>query len=670
MTKWPGWETVKLIGRGSFGAVYEIKRILEKVDIEEKAALKVISIPQNVSDIEEMYNDGYDNESITETFNEHLNNIVAEYSMMKKMNDCVNIVNCDDIRYIQHDDGIGWDIFIKMELLTPLTKSLPEAISDDIVIKLGSDICNALVACKKFDVVHRDIKPQNIFISPNGDYKLGDFGIAKTVEKTMGGTKIGTYKYMAPEVYNNRPYGSSADIYSLGLVMYWLLNEHRMPFLPLPPEKIGVSKEEEARCRRMSGEPLPPPKNGSDRLKQIVLKACEYDPKDRFLSAAEMCEALNNINKAQEIKDTPVVSVTVDDSGTVGSEKASDTGVHPVASPVNISTQKAEPIKKKDDSGKMGGKDAGNKKSITIITALTIVVIAVIAGFAIGNNRDNVDCDLSTDEVSVSNETDKTKTTTKDSENSAQDQPSIEIDSVYKSVNEKVYVIEAVNMRPIPDSSSASMGLLLPGDSIERIAIGDNGWSKVAFYGDIYFVLSECLTIEKPVELTTTKPTTTKPITEATTTEATTTEPTTTEATTTEQTTTEATTTEPTTTQTNYSDWVVGEWQDSQKATNDLCQLIETRTLYPYFYYYCKKCGDTTRWYKPGDGCGKCGTVMDSAYCKIVWLTNPWSEATHYRPFGQDTGYYAIHIDTLAYWKWTGGSPKTQYKYKTRIILN
>ena len=53
---------------------------------------------------------------------------------MKKMNDCVNIVNCDDIRYIQHDDGIGWDIFIKMELLTPLTKSLPEIISDDIVV--------------------------------------------------------------------------------------------------------------------------------------------------------------------------------------------------------------------------------------------------------------------------------------------------------------------------------------------------------------------------------------------------------------------------------------------------------------------------------------------------------------------------------------------------------
>ena len=61
--KWPGWETVKLIGRGSFGAVYEIQR--QVFADTEKAALKVISIPQNESDLDEMYSDGYDDESIT-----------------------------------------------------------------------------------------------------------------------------------------------------------------------------------------------------------------------------------------------------------------------------------------------------------------------------------------------------------------------------------------------------------------------------------------------------------------------------------------------------------------------------------------------------------------------------------------------------------------------------
>lgn len=290
---WPGWETVRLIGRGSFGAVYEIQR--KVFDDIEKAALKVITIPQNASDIDEMYSDGYDDESITSTFHDHLKSIVAEYSLMRKMNGSANIVNCDDVRYVQHDDGIGWDIFIKMELLSPLTQVLPGEVSEKTVIQIAKDMCAALELCKRHEIVHRDIKPQNIFVSPNGDYKLGDFGIAKTVERTSAGTKIGTYKYMAPEVNNNQPYGHSADIYSLGLVLYWLLNERRMPFMPLPPEAIKAGQEEEARCRRLSGEPLPAPAHGSEALKRIVVRACAYDPKNRYASAVAMLDDVNRI---------------------------------------------------------------------------------------------------------------------------------------------------------------------------------------------------------------------------------------------------------------------------------------------------------------------------------------------------------------------------------------
>jgi len=314
---WSEWETVRLIGRGSFGTVYEIQRKLVDEDTES-AALKVITIPQNPGDVEEMYSEGYDDESITATFNSHLKSIVAEYSLMRKMDGSANIVNCKDIRYIQHDDGIGWDIYIRMELLTPLMKALPVSVAEETVIQIGKDICNALVLCKKHEIVHRDIKPQNIFVSPNGDYKLGDFGIAKTVEKTMGGTKIGTYKYMAPEVYNNQPYGSAADIYSLGLVLYWLLNERRMPFMPPPPAKLKAGQDEEARHRRLNGEKLPPPAHGSDELKRIVLKACAYDPKDRYASAAAMLDDLNNVVAGAGPVVVPPPVIGQDDDKTVG----------------------------------------------------------------------------------------------------------------------------------------------------------------------------------------------------------------------------------------------------------------------------------------------------------------------------------------------------------------
>ena len=294
---WPGWETVRLIGRGGFGAVYEIQRELVNETVE-KAALKVITIPQNDSDIEEMRSDGYDDESITATYQSHLRSIVDEYSTMRKMNGSANIVNCDDVHYEAHVDGIGWDVYIKMELLTPLVKCLPDSIPEEMVVKLAKDLCAALELCRRYDVIHRDIKPQNIFLSDNGDYKLGDFGIAKTVEKTMGGTKIGTYKYMAPEVYNNQPYGASADLYSLGLVLYWMLNDRRLPFMPQGVPTMGA--DEEARARRFSGEPIPAPRNGSEELKQIVLKACAFDPKDRFESAQEMLSALKNMGWAEQ----------------------------------------------------------------------------------------------------------------------------------------------------------------------------------------------------------------------------------------------------------------------------------------------------------------------------------------------------------------------------------
>ena len=290
---WPGWEMVRLIGHGNFGAVYEIRRKLG--EIEEKAALKVIRLPQSQHDIDEMYSNGYDEEDVTTAFQSHLDSIISEYSLMRKMNGHTNIVSCDDIRYVQHDDGIGWDIFIKMELLTPLTKALPAQIDEQTTVKIAKDICSALVLCKKSNIIHRDVKPQNIFMSEFGDYKLGDFGIAKTVEKTSGGTMAGTGPFMAPEVAHFQPYGHSADIYSLGIVLYWLLNERRLPFMPLPPEKPKISMELEAKERRLRGEPLPAPAHGSKALQAIVLKACAYDPAQRYHTAAEMLQDLEKL---------------------------------------------------------------------------------------------------------------------------------------------------------------------------------------------------------------------------------------------------------------------------------------------------------------------------------------------------------------------------------------
>ncbi|MBO6159498.1 MAG: protein kinase, partial [Firmicutes bacterium] len=307
---WPGWENVRLIGKGSFGAVYEIQR--DVFGTLEKAALKVISIPQSESDVAELQADGYDMASISERYNSYLKEIVNEYSLMAALKGNSNIVDCDDLHYTQHEDGIGWDILIKMELLEPVTKVFTGDISEEQAIRLGKDICQALILCKKRNIVHRDIKPQNIFISRDGVFKLGDFGIAKVAESTTTGTKTGTYRYMAPEVYNNRPYGGAADIYSLGMVLYWMLNEKRSPFLPLPPRVPSAQMEEDAKYRRFAGEAIPEPAHGTDALKRIVLKACAFDPENRYKQPEEMLQDLEQLTSVAGEKRSSFVQADLD----------------------------------------------------------------------------------------------------------------------------------------------------------------------------------------------------------------------------------------------------------------------------------------------------------------------------------------------------------------------
>ena len=306
---WPGWETVRLIGRGSYGAVYEIERELYEGE-KEKAALKVISIPHNESEVNALRAEyQLDDKSITEVFKGRSNEIIKEYALMSKLSGHTNVVNCHEFRHIQQEDGLGWDVFIRMELLTPFTQTLGKTVKEEQVIDVGADLCRALVLCRKYDIVHRDIKPQNIFVSDTGDYKLGDFGIAKTMEHTSGATIIGTQNYMAPEVCMGKEYGHKADIYSLGLVLYWLLNEYRLPFLPLPPKLPTPMENDTALKRRRSGETIPAPKNGSEALKAIVLKACAYDPKDRYASADEMLAALTALSGGVVIPQPQIVKL-------------------------------------------------------------------------------------------------------------------------------------------------------------------------------------------------------------------------------------------------------------------------------------------------------------------------------------------------------------------------
>lgn len=289
------WKITKLLGEGSYGKVFELER--EDFGVVYKAALKVITIPTNDSEILDARAEGMDEQSIRNHFKGFVQELAQEFELMSHFKGNSNVVSYENHQVIAHADNVGWDILIQMELLKPLNKyTLEHSITRQDVIRLGIDLCKALEICQKYNVIHRDVKPENIFVSENGDFKLGDFGIARTVERTTSSlSKKGTYTYMAPEVYKGEAYGSSVDIYSLGIVMYRLLNGNRTPFLPNAPAYISQADRDNALLKRMGGAPLPKPIYAEGRLAEIVLKACAYEPKDRYSSPMMMRQELEAI---------------------------------------------------------------------------------------------------------------------------------------------------------------------------------------------------------------------------------------------------------------------------------------------------------------------------------------------------------------------------------------
>ena len=375
---WNGWKIDSLLGSGSYGKVYRIVR--EEFGNVYESALKVIVIPEHPSDIDPLKLSGMDDESITSYYKSVIKGIISEFTIMSKMRGHSNIVSYEDHSVRELQDEFGWEICIRMELLTPLYKYIKQnEFTKGDVVRLGIDICSALEMCERNNIVHRDIKPANIFVSGQGTFKLGDFGVARYVEKTTAGmSRKGTFSYMAPEVYNENPYNNTVDIYSLGIVMYRFTNNNRGPFMPPYPDKITMDDSEIANRRRLKGESLPPPCNAGQALSGIILKACSYDPASRYQSAAEMKYDLEQLLSQDSSNDEQVMISSSGSAVTSTSNPAKGEKDPQVIESTETMAQPAVVPHKKSKAPLIG-----------IAAVLLIIIIGVGAFIALGGKEAN-----------------------------------------------------------------------------------------------------------------------------------------------------------------------------------------------------------------------------------------------------------------------------------------
>jgi serine/threonine protein kinase/tetratricopeptide (TPR) repeat protein len=262
------YQVIEELGRGGIGRVYKAL----DTEVNEKVALKLIKpeIAADKKSIEHFWNEMKLARKIRHK------NVCQMYDLSKEEGNYYITME-----YVSGDDLKG--------LIRRMGR-----FSSGQAIAIAKQVCEGLSEAHKLGVVHRDLKPQNIMIDQNGNARIMDFGIARSIDGksiTGAGVMIGTPDYMSPEQVDGKETDERSDIYSLGVILYEMVTG-QTPFEGDTPFTIGVKHKSE----------IPrPPKNLNaqipDDLNQVILKCLEKETDNRYQSAEELRNELTNIQK-------------------------------------------------------------------------------------------------------------------------------------------------------------------------------------------------------------------------------------------------------------------------------------------------------------------------------------------------------------------------------------
>lgn len=254
------WKISAVLGEGKNGGVYEVSK-------KDYDGSTINAILRNIS----VKDDDYTGENI--------DFIEDEAGFLQTVSRCGNNFNYIDIFVNNRPTKEKIDLYIITEKLPTLAQLLnTKEFSEDEIVDFGIQMSSVLESLEAKNIFHGNLNPENIYVTDDGTYKVGGFSDFES--------KISDFSFVAPEIYKKEDADLTTDIYSLGLIMYYMSNGNKLPF------ENDSNDLKAAIDKRMSGAEVSTPLSGSDKLKSVIMIACKSDNKYRWKNAGNIKSAL------------------------------------------------------------------------------------------------------------------------------------------------------------------------------------------------------------------------------------------------------------------------------------------------------------------------------------------------------------------------------------------
>ena len=267
-------------------------------DSDKKYIVKIISIPASRKNLDALLLTGaFSSEAAAqEYFQELADSIVAEAEVLQKLADLEGFISYEGWQIEPMEDGTGFDVYLVGAYRRTLERNFRrDPLTHLGAVNLGLDLCAALAVARRCGFLCVDLKPTNVFVCEDKEYRIGDIGLVR-MDSLQFAAMPERYlsAYTPPEIADaSCALNTTMDTYAAGLILYQAYNNGALPVMSSD-----------------SADPIPAPQYADYEMAEIILKACAVNPADRWQDPIEMGKALVSYLQRNSVNDTPIVPQT------------------------------------------------------------------------------------------------------------------------------------------------------------------------------------------------------------------------------------------------------------------------------------------------------------------------------------------------------------------------